>query len=216
MEQVQFNSCLKIIFQPALLKIRKISRYLAPECYTNNEYTKASEVYSYGLIIYEIITGESLFKDTNNSLHAENIINERYSIEEERIPKIYQELIKKCLSKEPKERPTFSDIIYELENKQEYITEEIKEEKGEKEFEDYKNEHKNQTQEQKQKQKRTKTKNPNKGHGEDNRSSSSDDDRKDKGNDNNGDDDSSGNNSSSSDDEYVEEEEEEGEKKKMI
>lgn len=40
------------------IEIKGTPVFLAPETWSNYEFTKASDVYAYGLIIYEIITGE--------------------------------------------------------------------------------------------------------------------------------------------------------------
>ena len=40
-------------------------------------------------------------------------------------PECYRKLIEKCLIKDPKERPSFSDIAYDLKTNSEFITDQI-------------------------------------------------------------------------------------------
>ena len=85
------------------------SYYQSPEYFYSKVISEKSEVYSFGLIVYSIIMNKILIHKINE------IENFHIEIDQE-IPKIYQELIKKCLSKEPDERPSFSSILHELES----------------------------------------------------------------------------------------------------
>ena len=42
-----------------------ITNYLAPECYFENHISKASDVWALGCVIYELFTGQRLFKHDN-------------------------------------------------------------------------------------------------------------------------------------------------------
>lgn len=85
--------------------------YQSPEYLHSKVISEKSEVYSFGLIVYSIIMNKI---PIHENFHIE-FNNNNVELDQE-IPKFYQELIKKCLSKEPEERPSFSNIIHELES----------------------------------------------------------------------------------------------------
>lgn len=73
--------------------------YLAPEIITEEKYSKASDVYAFAYIIFEIMTGEIPFKDFtfNQLLKKISIQGHRPEITDD-VPDIYKELIEKCWS----------------------------------------------------------------------------------------------------------------------
>jgi serine/threonine protein kinase len=91
------------------------SRYLAPECY-NNEYFQESDVFSFGLIAYELLTGQSAFrKDLTKPQIAFILVmtEERPEIPKFVLPSAGK-LITECWAKEPGDRPSFEDIVDRL------------------------------------------------------------------------------------------------------
>ena len=112
-------------------KIKGTPAYIAPEVYLNKEYSKASDVYSFGLIMYEMFTGHKAFEH----FYSPKQIRE-YLLEQQQqrqhcltfefpIAETYRRLIERCCSNKPEERPTFSEIVYELANNEGYINDEI-------------------------------------------------------------------------------------------
>ena|SRR5436305_11515503 len=81
-------------------------------------YTKSSDIYSFGVLMWEISSGYSPFKDniSNNEMYALAIaINN--GVRETPIPDTpeeYQELYKNCWNQIPEERPTMSKILDEF------------------------------------------------------------------------------------------------------
>ncbi|PKK79254.1 kinase-like protein [Rhizophagus irregularis] len=81
-------------------------------------YTESSDIYSFGVLMWEISSGHSPFKDnvSNNERYALAIaINS--GVREVTIPgtpREYEELYKNCWNKEPKERPTIIKILCEF------------------------------------------------------------------------------------------------------
>src|ERR1044071_9327538 len=49
-------------------EIYGVISYMAPEILQGNEYTKASDIYSFGMIMWELITGRKPFWDQNNEI----------------------------------------------------------------------------------------------------------------------------------------------------
>ena len=90
--------------------------YSAPEIHQFNDYTKAGDVYSFALITYEILSSEN----PANSYNEVTIIQEIHSGKRPSLtPDIHyslRDLIEKCWSNDPKDRPTFDEIVNYIEN----------------------------------------------------------------------------------------------------
>ena len=120
-------------YNPNNLTIQSISGfqglpiYSAPEVLQYNAYSKASDVYSFAYIVYEIITNEVPFKNINtfNKMMTEIVFNGNRPELNESIPKKYRELIEKCWCQVPDQRMTFEEITFLLKTDQEFITEKI-------------------------------------------------------------------------------------------
>jgi serine/threonine protein kinase len=85
--------------------------YVAPEVLYGGEYTEASDVYSFSMIMWEIASGQRPFYDRpHNAELAREICNGlRPSIIIE-TPKCYVELMEKCWNADPKRRPDIRDL----------------------------------------------------------------------------------------------------------
>jgi serine/threonine protein kinase len=92
------------------------SRYLAPECYDNRCFA-ANDVFSFGLILYELLTGQPVFQDdlTQYGFGVRVALNdERPEIPEFVLPAA-RKLITDCWATEPDDRPSFEEIVDRLE-----------------------------------------------------------------------------------------------------
>ena len=102
--------------------IKNHTSFIAPETVKKLELTKSSNVYSFGITIYEIFTNDLppiIFKFLFHS----------------NIPSPYLNLIKSCISQDPQKRPTFDEILDQLKNNHDFIIENV----NEKDFSDYVN-----------------------------------------------------------------------------
>ncbi|RHZ58761.1 hypothetical protein Glove_368g22 [Diversispora epigaea] len=88
--------------------------YMAPELFKGKPYTFASDIYSLGMILWELTTGHKPFYDQE---HGTNLI---YDILDGKRPEItkdtpecWENLMKKCWHHDPSQRPTI-DEIYQL------------------------------------------------------------------------------------------------------
>src|ERR1051325_3211539 len=86
--------------------------YVAPEIFKGQKYTKASDIYGFGMIMWELMTGRRPFWDQN---HDTNLIIEICEgLRPPTItntPKDYIELMQICWHSDPNKRPT-ADKIY--------------------------------------------------------------------------------------------------------
>lgn len=72
----------------------------------------ANDVYSFSVIAYEILINEKIS------------LNDRPKLKDD-IVKSYRDLIEKCWSQNPNDRPTFSEIINKLKIDDQFITEKV-------------------------------------------------------------------------------------------
>ncbi|RIA87924.1 kinase-like domain-containing protein, partial [Glomus cerebriforme] len=85
--------------------------YIAPEILRGQNYTKASDIYSFGIIMYEVFSGLPPYHDVS---HGENLaikicqgLRPGFNI---KVPKLIVHLIKRCLDANPLNRPTAKEI----------------------------------------------------------------------------------------------------------
>ena len=85
--------------------------YIAPEVLRGKSYTKAADIYSFGIIMWEMTSGVSAYHniphDFNLSLNICKGI--RPEIIEGTMPE-YVELMKRCWDNDPEKRPTANEL----------------------------------------------------------------------------------------------------------
>lgn len=98
------------------------SVFSAPEIIYNNIKSKASEVYSFGMIVYEIMAKKYPFEKVDHfkMMHDVVFLKKRPEIPPF-VPKAYKNLIEACWNDDPGDRLSFRRILYELENNKEFI-----------------------------------------------------------------------------------------------
>src|ERR1041385_6532275 len=86
--------------------------YVAPEVLKRKPYTKAADIYSFGMIMYFIATGNQPFANCAHDHElAIQICNEiRPEINKKVIPKFYIDLMEKCWDSDPNNRPNIFEI----------------------------------------------------------------------------------------------------------
>src|SRR2546423_3499722 len=92
-------------------KIFGVIPYLAPEVLSKKPYTKESDIYSFGMIMWEFTTGKKPFHDRshNHLLISDILKGERPQITDD-TPEFYTELMKRCWDHNPENRPTAEEI----------------------------------------------------------------------------------------------------------
>jgi serine/threonine protein kinase len=88
--------------------------WIAPEIFQNQMYTEKADVYSFGIVLWELYTRKIPFeKESTFNIPILVIKGERPSISKD-CPKDYAKLMKSCWHEKPSKRPSFSKIIKTL------------------------------------------------------------------------------------------------------
>lgn len=110
--------------------------YTAPEILENEKknISEKADVYSFGIIVFNMLTGQQ-FSDIKNIQSLANFVLEgnRPNIPSN-INSFYADLIQRCWNQSPEKRPSFDEIVHELEKEDNWLNYTDKEE-----FVNYKN-----------------------------------------------------------------------------
>ncbi|RHZ89659.1 hypothetical protein Glove_13g210 [Diversispora epigaea] len=84
--------------------------YIAPEVLRGDNYTSHSNIYSFGIIMWELLIGELIYSNQPHDINLQlEIINkEKRPFIPENAPEFYIDLMKKCWNDNPLQRPTSS------------------------------------------------------------------------------------------------------------
>lgn len=90
-------------------------RWMAPEIMAHEDYSFPADVYSYGIIMYEMLTHEMPFKTTKPMQVANGVLHKMLRpVLPEDTPEAVQSLISDCWQKEADKRPTFKEVVERL------------------------------------------------------------------------------------------------------
>ncbi|EXX70195.1 Mkk2p [Rhizophagus irregularis DAOM 197198w] len=89
-------------------KLYGVMPFMSPEVLRGNPYTKAADIYSFGMIMYFVATGmQPFFNCAHDEFLVLNICDGiRPEINEQKAPKCYIELMKRCWDSDPNNRPS--------------------------------------------------------------------------------------------------------------
>lgn len=95
--------------------------YMAPERIKGNRHTPATDIYAAGVMAFEMLAGHRPFKGSNPDEIMRHQLHEALPRFSEMTPHItvprdLRELIRRCLRKEPLQRPRAADLATELQN----------------------------------------------------------------------------------------------------
>ncbi|CAG8594554.1 10008_t:CDS:2 [Dentiscutata erythropus] len=86
--------------------------YMAPEILQNKPYSVKSDIYSFGMLMWELSTNKPPFYDkTRNSKLIDYIIDGSRPVNDPHTPECYTDLMKRCWSSNPDNRPEISEIV---------------------------------------------------------------------------------------------------------
>ncbi len=76
--------------------------YMAPEQARGKEVDRRADIWAFGVVLYEMVTGQKLFKGEDLSDTLASVIKEVPKLD--RVPAKVQRLLRSCLEKDPKQR----------------------------------------------------------------------------------------------------------------
>lgn len=89
---------------------------MAPEVITGKNYSEKADVYSFGIILWEIAAREPPYKNImGTKVSVEVVKNDLRPKIPKKAPEAMARLMKKCWDRNPVKRPSFKEIIMELE-----------------------------------------------------------------------------------------------------
>ncbi|PIC26049.1 hypothetical protein B9Z55_018749 [Caenorhabditis nigoni] len=89
--------------------------YIAPEAFQYGRWSEASDVWSFGVVLWEIITGEHPSKDRNAMEFAQDAwLGKRLPVDQQSFDSKWKDLMLGCWSLIPEHRPTFHELANEF------------------------------------------------------------------------------------------------------
>jgi serine/threonine protein kinase len=88
--------------------------WIAPEVFQNKKYSEMCDVYSFGVILYELLTHTTPFKELASFRIPSAVVKgKRPTLPTDalNVPKAYLSLMKHCWHQNPAKRPPFSEIL---------------------------------------------------------------------------------------------------------
>jgi len=94
-------------------------RWMAPEVMITNEYTEKADVYSFSLILFELLTLNLPYQDCENlSALVSKVITDNRPMLPKNTPPGLVQLIKNCWQRNSKQRPSFETIVQSFLNEE--------------------------------------------------------------------------------------------------
>ncbi|KAJ0406168.1 hypothetical protein ATCC90586_001214 [Pythium insidiosum] len=91
-------------------------RWLAPEVFRGEDYSEKIDIYSYGIVLWELFCFKKPYMEHDPINVAYMVAHEELRPElQDHIPHVLQRLMTQCWAMDPSQRPSFSRIIKEIE-----------------------------------------------------------------------------------------------------
>jgi serine/threonine protein kinase len=92
-------------------------QWMAPEVIQGQDYSEKADVYSFGIILWELATRKPPFRELNGLQVSQEVVkNNLRPPLPKRCPEPFVKLMQKCWDRECEIRPSFAQIIEDLEN----------------------------------------------------------------------------------------------------
>ncbi|KAJ7295676.1 hypothetical protein O6H91_13G027200 [Diphasiastrum complanatum] len=102
-------------------------RWMAPEMISQQPYSKKVDVYSFGIVLWEICTGLIPFQEMTSAQAAYAVVEKEARPEQSSdCPPALNALMKECWSPIPDERPEFSQIVKKLEQLKRLVNQDVR------------------------------------------------------------------------------------------
>jgi len=93
-------------------------RYMAPEVARDEPYDQSVDVYSFGIIFWQICSLTTPYAGYSQKMHAEKVVREgQRPHPDETWPLSWVELMQNCWSNDPKSRPNMESVINSLQDR---------------------------------------------------------------------------------------------------
>lgn len=90
-------------------------QWMAPEVLANQKYTEKADVFSFGIVVWEIVTGECPYDGMTQIQAALGVLNRNLRpVIPRSCPKFLGQLMKACWARQPEARPSFLQIVKAL------------------------------------------------------------------------------------------------------
>jgi eukaryotic-like serine/threonine-protein kinase len=87
--------------------------YMSPEQFRQDPVTPATDIYSLGILGYELLTGQGPYRVGSRALLGEAHLNQA-PLKLTSAPRDLAQLLESCLAKNPAHRPTATDLVHRL------------------------------------------------------------------------------------------------------
>eukprot|EP00002_Diphylleia_rotans_P018020 TRINITY_DN3489_c0_g1_i14.p1 TRINITY_DN3489_c0_g1~~TRINITY_DN3489_c0_g1_i14.p1 ORF type:complete len:152 (-),score=30.13 TRINITY_DN3489_c0_g1_i14:111-566(-) len=84
--------------------------YQAPEILQGKRYTEKADVYSFGIVMWEVETRQTPYDGMDAISVAQSVLNGKRPIYPESFDSSFKHTTSKCLEADPSERPSFSQL----------------------------------------------------------------------------------------------------------
>eukprot|EP00882_Tetradesmus_deserticola_P000798 GHRQ01000869.1.p1 GENE.GHRQ01000869.1~~GHRQ01000869.1.p1 ORF type:complete len:829 (+),score=338.09 GHRQ01000869.1:201-2489(+) len=88
--------------------------HMPAELLIEGHMSKAADVYSFGVVLWEIFTGRSPYPGMSHSQVLHSVTSGKVLVLPNTAPPAFAKLVSSCLSRSPADRPTFTEVIAQL------------------------------------------------------------------------------------------------------
>ena len=112
-----FGLAVSLITRTVIGRVVENPVWLAPEIMENREYAQPADIYSFGVILYEIAARQDFFGNQRfmAALEVDIIAGRRPELPSD-TPAMFAEVVQVAWATDPDDRPPIHDIVYRVRN----------------------------------------------------------------------------------------------------